>query len=76
MKLNSGVDYRGILTHTVFTQLLGEEMSHKDGEKRRSFVRSFVCACVTHATLVHINRGVVRDIDTSSSSFLSPKQEF
>ena len=63
MKLNSGVDYRGILTHTVMNFAVSQ------GRRKKEIVRSFVRLLLYYTTtLVHINRGVVRDIDTSSSS--------
>ena len=63
MKLNSGVDYRGILTHTVLNFAVSQ------GRRKKEIVRSFVRLLLYYTTtLVHINRGVVRDIDTSSSS--------
>ena len=63
VKLNSGVDYRGILTHTVLNFAVSQ------GRRKKEIVRSFVRLLLYYTTtLVHINRGVVRDIDTSSSS--------
>ena len=64
VKLNSGVDYRGILTHTVMNFAVSQ------GRRKKEIVRSFVRLLLYFytTTLVHINRGVVRDIDTSSSS--------
>jgi len=63
VKLNSGVDYRGILTHTVMNFAVSQ------GRRKKEIVRSFVRLLLYYTTtLVHINRGVVRDIDTSSSS--------
>ena len=39
------------------------------GRRKKEIVRSFVRLLLYYTTtLVHINRGVVRDIDTSSSS--------
>ena len=63
VKLNSGVDYRGILTHTVMNFAVSQ------GRRKREIVRSFARLLLYYTTtLVHINRGVVRDIDTSSPS--------
>ena len=63
VKLNSGVDYRGILTHTVMNFAVSQ------GRRKKEIVRSFVRLLLYYTTtLVHINRVVVRDIDTSSSS--------
>ena len=40
------------------------------GRRKKEIVRSFARLLLYYTTtLVHINRGVVRDIDTSSSSF-------
>lgn len=63
VKLNSGVDYRGILTHTVMNFAVSQ------GRRKKEIVRSFVRLLLYYTTtLVHINRVVGRDIDTSSSS--------
>ena len=68
VKLNSGVDYRGILTHTVMNFAVSQ------GRRKKEIVRSFVRLLLYYTTtLVHINRVVVRDIDTSSSSSSSCK---
>lgn len=50
VKLNSGVDYRGILTQWWIL------LSHKDGEKRRSFVRSFVIILLHDDACTHQSR--------------------
>lgn len=63
VKLNSGVDYRGILIEWM-------NFAVSQGRRKKEIVRSFVRLLLYFytTTLVHINRGVVRDIDTSSSS--------
>lgn len=62
VKLNSGVDYRGILIEWM-------NFAVSQGRRKKEIVRSFVRLLLYYTTtLVHINRGVVRDIDTSSSS--------
>ena len=62
VKLNSGVDYRGILIEWM-------NFAVSQGRRKKEIVRSFVRLLLYYTTtLVHINRVVGRDIDTSSSS--------